>query len=122
MLSTPRFHINLRSGSDIAFHLNPRFNENVVVRNTQINNSWGVEERSLQRNMPFTRGQSFSVRCCSQEPKGALEGQQEPGVEGTGGSTVNKMGANASAGGLSPKEEKVFNKSSLLSFYYHCPT
>uniref|UniRef100_A0A673VPU3 Galectin n=1 Tax=Suricata suricatta TaxID=37032 RepID=A0A673VPU3_SURSU len=56
-----RFHINLRSGSDIAFHLNPRFDENAVVRNTQINSSWGAEERSLPRNMPFVRGQSFSV-------------------------------------------------------------
>ncbi|XP_052514001.1 galectin-9 isoform X2 [Budorcas taxicolor] len=57
----PRFYINLRSGSDIAFHLNPRFNENAVVRNTQINGSWGSEERSLPRGMPFFRGQSFSV-------------------------------------------------------------
>ncbi|XP_059125548.1 galectin-9 [Peromyscus eremicus] len=56
-----RFHINLRSGMDIAFHLNPRFNEKAVVRNTQINNSWGPEERKLPGNMPFTRGQSFSV-------------------------------------------------------------
>ncbi|KAI4566199.1 galectin-9 isoform X2 [Ovis aries] len=56
-----RFYINLRSGSDIAFHLNPRFNENAVVRNTQINGSWGSEERSLPRGMPFFRGQSFSV-------------------------------------------------------------
>uniref|UniRef100_A0A8C0NRU1 Galectin n=1 Tax=Canis lupus familiaris TaxID=9615 RepID=A0A8C0NRU1_CANLF len=56
-----RFHINLRSGNDIAFHLNPRFNENTVVRNTQINNSWGSEERSLPRKMPFVQGQSFSV-------------------------------------------------------------
>ncbi|XP_036858207.2 galectin-9 isoform X2 [Manis javanica] len=72
-----RFHINLRSGSDIAFHLNPRFNENVVVRNTQINNSWGVEERSLQRNMPFTRGQSFSVwiMCEGHCFKVAVDGQ-----------------------------------------------
>ncbi|KAB0367447.1 hypothetical protein FD755_020771, partial [Muntiacus reevesi] len=54
------FYINLRSGSDIAFHLNPRFNENAVVRNTQINGSWGPEERSLPRGMPFFRGQSFS--------------------------------------------------------------
>ncbi|XP_028614998.1 galectin-9 isoform X2 [Grammomys surdaster] len=56
-----RFHINLRSGGDIAFHLNPRFNEKAVVRNTQINSSWGPEERSLPGRMPFSRGQSFSV-------------------------------------------------------------
>ncbi|KAL4835475.1 hypothetical protein H8958_021728 [Nasalis larvatus] len=59
--SAQRFHINLCSGSHIAFHLNPRFDENAVVRNTQINNSWGSEERSLPRKMPFVRGQSFSV-------------------------------------------------------------
>ncbi|XP_014645302.1 PREDICTED: galectin-9-like [Ceratotherium simum simum] len=59
--SAQRFHINLRSGSDIAFHLNIRFDENAVVRNTQINGSWGPEERSLSGKMPFTQGQSFSV-------------------------------------------------------------
>ncbi|XP_049715944.1 galectin-9-like isoform X3 [Elephas maximus indicus] len=57
-----RFHINLRSGSDIAFHLNPRFNENTVVRNTQINGSWGSEERWLPGKMPFNRGQNFLVQ------------------------------------------------------------
>ncbi|XP_064127517.1 galectin-9-like isoform X1 [Loxodonta africana] len=55
------FHINLRSGSDIAFHLNPRFNENTVVCNTQINGSWGSEELWLPGKMPFNRGQNFSV-------------------------------------------------------------
>ncbi|KAM5308394.1 galectin-9-like isoform 6-T6 [Glossophaga mutica] len=59
--SAQRFHINLLSGSDIAFHLNPRFNENTVVRNTQINGSWGPEERGLPRAMPFSRGQGFLV-------------------------------------------------------------
>ncbi|XP_053512887.1 galectin-9-like isoform X4 [Artibeus jamaicensis] len=59
--SARRFHINLRSGSDIAFHLNPRFDENTVVRNTQINGSWGPEERGLPRAMPFSRGQGFSI-------------------------------------------------------------
>lgn len=58
-----RFHVNFRSGNDIAFHFNPRFNENALVRNTQINNTWGPEERSLPGTMPFSRGQSFTVRC-----------------------------------------------------------
>ncbi|XP_044104271.1 galectin-9 isoform X1 [Neovison vison] len=72
-----RFHINLRSGSDIAFHLNPRFDENVVVRNTQINSSWGSEERSLSRQMPFARGRSFSVwiTCEGYGLKVAVDGQ-----------------------------------------------
>ncbi|XP_024420649.2 galectin-9 isoform X2 [Desmodus rotundus] len=59
--SAQRFHINLRCGSDIAFHLNPRFNENAVVRNTQISGSWGPEERGLPQAMPFSRGQGFLV-------------------------------------------------------------
>ncbi|XP_077606057.1 galectin-9 isoform X3 [Crocuta crocuta] len=75
--SAQRFHINLRSGSDIAFHLNPRFDENVVVRNTQINSLWGAEERSLPRKMPFIRGQSFSVwiMCESHCLKVSVDGQ-----------------------------------------------
>ncbi|XP_012973736.1 galectin-9 isoform X2 [Mesocricetus auratus] len=72
-----RFHINLRSGMDIAFHLNPRFNEKVVVRNTQINNTWGPEERNLLGKMPFSCGQSFSVwiLCESHCFKVSVDGQ-----------------------------------------------
>ncbi|KAL1788474.1 galectin-9 isoform X2 [Sigmodon hispidus] len=55
------FHINLHRGTDIAFHLNPRFDENAVVRNTQIDSSWGPDERSLFGKMPFNRGQDFTV-------------------------------------------------------------
>ncbi|XP_045692900.1 galectin-9-like isoform X2 [Phyllostomus hastatus] len=75
--SAERFHINLRSGSDIAFHLNPRFNENAVVRNTQINGSWGPEERGLPQAMPFSRGQGFLVwiMCESHCFKVAVNGQ-----------------------------------------------
>nr|XP_010340330.2 galectin-9 isoform X3 [Saimiri boliviensis boliviensis] len=75
--SAQGFHINLCCGSHIAFHLNPRFNENAVVRNSQINNSWGSEERSLPRKMPFTRGQSFSVwiLCEGHCLKVAVDGQ-----------------------------------------------
>lgn len=72
-----RFHINLRSGMDVAFHLNPRFDEKVVVRNTQINCSWGPEERNLSGKMPFNRGQSFSVwiLCESHCFRVAVDGQ-----------------------------------------------
>nr|XP_054957204.1 galectin-9C-like [Pan paniscus] len=75
--SAQRFHINLCSGSHIAFHMNPRFDENAVVHNTQINNSWGSEERSLPRKMPFVRGQSFSVwiLCEAHCLKVAVDGQ-----------------------------------------------
>ncbi|KAM4843932.1 galectin-9 [Thomomys bottae] len=75
--SANRFHINLCAGGDIAFHLNPRFDENAVVRNTRIRGSWGSEERSLQRKMPFNRGQSFMVwiMCDSYCLKVALDGQ-----------------------------------------------
>ncbi|XP_045381366.1 galectin-9 isoform X1 [Lemur catta] len=75
--SAQKFHINLRSGTDIAFHLNPRFDENAVVRNTQVDSFWGPEERSLPRKMPFTRGQSFLVciMCESHCLKVAVDGQ-----------------------------------------------
>ncbi|XP_054565076.1 galectin-9-like [Eptesicus fuscus] len=72
-----RFHINLRSGNDIAFHMNPRFDEYAVVRNTQKNNRWGREERGLTQNMPFVRGQAFLVwiKCEGHCLKVAVDGQ-----------------------------------------------
>ncbi|XP_036894466.1 galectin-5-like [Sturnira hondurensis] len=79
-----RFHINLRSGSDIAFHLNPRFTENIVVRNTQINGSWGPEERGLPRVMPFSRGQGFLVGAAAWSSEG-FPGAIESGSGGVCG-------------------------------------
>lgn len=46
---------------DIAFHLNPRVKERVVVRNSMIGGTWGQEERELGMS-PFTEGQYFDVR------------------------------------------------------------
>uniref|UniRef100_A0A3Q3QJ42 Galectin n=1 Tax=Monopterus albus TaxID=43700 RepID=A0A3Q3QJ42_MONAL len=45
---------------DIAFHLNPRVREGIVVRNSMIGGRWGQEERELGMN-PFMEGQYFDV-------------------------------------------------------------
>ncbi|XP_076002091.1 galectin-4-like isoform X4 [Genypterus blacodes] len=64
-----------RSG-DIAFHMNPRVRDRIVVRNSRIGGSWGQEERQLNLN-PFTEGQYFdmSVRCGNQRFKVFVNGQ-----------------------------------------------
>lgn len=72
-----RFHVNLRAGGDIALQLNPRFNENVVVRNSKFNGSWGSEERHLPVGMPFCCGQPFTlwIMCEARGFKVAVNGQ-----------------------------------------------
>uniref|UniRef100_A0A670YXE8 Galectin n=1 Tax=Pseudonaja textilis TaxID=8673 RepID=A0A670YXE8_PSETE len=55
------FHINLKAGNNTAFHLNPRFDENTIVRNSNLNMCWGSEERHLPCGMPLMRGQPFTI-------------------------------------------------------------
>ncbi|XP_059573181.1 galectin-9 [Alligator mississippiensis] len=62
-----RFHINLKSGNDIAFHLNPRFDENVIVRNSFVHQTWGTEERDMPGTMPLAQGQNFTIRISCQD-------------------------------------------------------
>ncbi|TSL75313.1 Galectin-4 [Bagarius yarrelli] len=73
-----RFGINFLVGAsrDIAFHLNPRIREGVVVRNSQIGGCWGEEERDLNFN-PFLEGQYFeiSIRCGEEKFKVFANGQ-----------------------------------------------
>ncbi|XP_042298135.1 galectin-5-like [Sceloporus undulatus] len=72
-----RFHINLKAGNTTALHINPRFNENVIVRNSKLNNCWGSEDRHLPIGMPLSRGQAFSIwiLCETQCFKVAVNGQ-----------------------------------------------
>lgn len=58
------FTVNLNRGNDIAFHLNPRFNEGgrqVIVRNSMVGNQWGKEERELP-SFPFVLGKPFELK------------------------------------------------------------
>ncbi|XP_060734864.1 galectin-4-like isoform X2 [Tachysurus vachellii] len=73
-----RFWINFLVGGsrNIAFHLNPRIREGVVVRNCQIDGSWGNEEVDINFN-PFQEGQYFeiSIRCSEEKFKVYANGQ-----------------------------------------------
>ncbi|XP_066995936.2 32 kDa beta-galactoside-binding lectin isoform X3 [Anabrus simplex] len=60
-----RFAVNLQGGpivphdiiSDIILHINPRFYEDTIVRNTCRNGIWGCEER--EGDLFFSQGQEF---------------------------------------------------------------
>jgi len=62
----PRFSINLQTEQaeygecDIAFHFNPRMDDEVVVRNT-FQDGWQEEERDIPY-FPFTPGSKFTIR------------------------------------------------------------
>ncbi|XP_068110513.1 galectin-3 [Hyperolius riggenbachi] len=64
-----RFGFDLKNGDNIAFHFNPRFDEqpNVVVRNSMLRGQWGSEERGAPK-FPFTKGQPFKIQIrCDQD-------------------------------------------------------
>ncbi|KAM7395687.1 hypothetical protein PAMA_007113 [Pampus argenteus] len=65
------FTVNFLRGNDIAFHINPRFNEGgkpVVVRNHKLGERWGPEEREIKGPFPFAPGSPFEMKIlCSQE-------------------------------------------------------
>uniref|UniRef100_A0A3P9I4L4 Galectin n=1 Tax=Oryzias latipes TaxID=8090 RepID=A0A3P9I4L4_ORYLA len=59
------FTVNFLRGNDIAFHINPRFNEGgkqVVVRNHKLGERWGQEERDLKGPFPFAAGSTFEMK------------------------------------------------------------
>jgi len=56
-----RFAINLMTGSnDIAFHFNPRFGQQEVIRNSCLYDNWGNEE--TDGGFPFSRDSPFRIR------------------------------------------------------------
>ncbi|XP_061700702.1 galectin-3-like isoform X5 [Syngnathoides biaculeatus] len=70
--------VDLCTARELAFHFNPRFNENgkkAIVRNSRIGGRWGNEERNLPR-FPFAAGQPFELRieCASDMFKVFVQG------------------------------------------------
>lgn len=57
--SANSFSFNLLGHGGHALHINPRFNENAVVRNSEHHGAWGQEER--QGPFPFQKGQHFEL-------------------------------------------------------------
>ncbi|XP_053784992.1 galectin-3 [Desmodus rotundus] len=58
-----RLALDFKRGNDVAFHFNPRFNEDnkrVIVCNSMLNSSWGREER--QSVFPFESGKQFKIQ------------------------------------------------------------
>lgn len=55
-----RFQVDFIKGSDIVFHFNPRFNEQTIVRNSNLGGCWGPEER--EGGFPFVQGRRFELK------------------------------------------------------------
>ncbi|XP_068198875.1 galectin-8-like [Antennarius striatus] len=77
---TDRFCVNLcdSSSGDIAFHLNPRLKDGVLVRNSLLSECWGPEERALGP-FPFAPDQYFEIiiLCEAQQFRVAVNGRHQ---------------------------------------------
>ncbi|KAK5619722.1 hypothetical protein CRENBAI_008337 [Crenichthys baileyi] len=60
-----RFQVDLIKGSDVVFHFNPRFNEQTIVRNSNLGGYWGPEER--EGPFPFVQGRQFELKILVEE-------------------------------------------------------
>ncbi|XP_023691736.1 galectin-3 [Paramormyrops kingsleyae] len=65
MLNAKRFHVDFVKEADVAFHFNPRFNERIIVRNTNVGGEWGPEER--EGLFPFDEGRRFELKILVEE-------------------------------------------------------
>ncbi|XP_066907705.1 galectin-8 isoform X2 [Halyomorpha halys] len=57
-----RFTVNLLYGfNEIAFHLNPRMDQNYIARNSFLNGEWGQEEGFGLMKSPLHSGKNFQI-------------------------------------------------------------
>uniref|UniRef100_A0A8C5E6Y0 Galectin n=1 Tax=Gouania willdenowi TaxID=441366 RepID=A0A8C5E6Y0_GOUWI len=60
-----RFNVDFVKGSEVVFHFNPRFNEQTVIRNSNLGGYWGPEERDGP--FPFVQGRRFELKILVEE-------------------------------------------------------
>lgn len=60
-----RFHVELKSGDNVALHFNPRIPDQVVVRNSFLDGEWGEEDRE-NTYFPFEESEPFEIFISSQ--------------------------------------------------------
>lgn len=60
-----RFNVDFIKGPDVVFHFNPRFNEQTIVRNSNLGGYWGPEER--EGGFPFVQGRRFELKILVEE-------------------------------------------------------
>lgn len=65
LLLSCRFHIELKSGDNVALHFNPRVTDEVVVRNSFLDGEWGEEDRE-NTSFPFEESEPFEIFISSQ--------------------------------------------------------
>lgn len=59
-MTTMLRHKGVSDTHDIALHFNPRFQENIIVRNIYQNGQWGDEERT--GGSPLKAGSDFTLK------------------------------------------------------------
>ncbi|PWA29622.1 hypothetical protein CCH79_00007907 [Gambusia affinis] len=57
--------VDFLKGPDVVFHFNPRFNEQTIVRNSNLGGYWGPEER--EGPFPFAEGRRFELKILVEE-------------------------------------------------------
>jgi len=77
-----RFEVNLlhgySEGSDVAFHFNPRFDQQQIVKNWRINGQWQQEENSPLPQWVLVPGQPFNIHIyCHQDRYQVLVNNQQ---------------------------------------------
>ena len=60
-----RFHVELKSGDNVALHFNPRIADQIVVRNSFLDGEWGDEEKE-HSHFPFEESEPFEIFISSQ--------------------------------------------------------